>query len=113
MAYRLTVVAEEQLIECYLYGCQTFGEHQADKYLHDIQRCFTLLSDNPGLVSDNPGLARLRKGYRLPIRIHRHKKHYVVYILDEQSEDIVILSILHEAMDMARHLNTTLGRKCT
>ena len=97
MGYKLTHLAEEQLVECYLFGYQHFGEHKAEQYLIDIQDCFDLLSENPRL-------ARVRKGYGLALRVHHHKRHYVAYTIEGETDDILVLSILHDSMDLARHL---------
>jgi toxin ParE1/3/4 len=97
MSYKLTRLAEEQLIECYLFGHQHYGEERAERYLGDIQSCFELLSNNPKL-------ARIRKEYGSALRVHHHKRHYVAYIIEDGTNNILVLSVLHDSMDLAQHL---------
>ncbi len=96
MAFRLTRAAEEQPIECFLYGCETFGEAQAEHYQADLQSCFAL-------ISDNPRIGKPLAGYSRPLRMLHHKRHYVIYAPDG-ADDILVVAVLHESMDMARHL---------
>lgn len=98
MGYKISQRAEEQIIEAYIYGFKTFGENQAEQYAASLYDCFDLLSNHPRL-------ANIREGYDHPLRIHHHGKHYLVYTLIESTGDILILSVLREESDLARHLN--------
>lgn len=97
MAYKVTRLAEQQIIDAYLYGARRFGVDQAERYADQLTACFELLSEHPRL-------ARVRSEYRWPLRIHHHAKHYVVYRMIDDGEDIEILAVLHEASDLAGHL---------
>ena len=99
MTYNITDLAKEQIIEAYIYGHQQFGRDQAERYLASLQDCFSLLSDNPRL-------ARIREEYERPLRIHHHRKHYIVYVILEDTEEISILSVLQEESALARHLRS-------
>ena len=35
---------------------------------------------------------------------HHHKRHYVTYIIEDVTNNILVLSILHDSMDLAQHL---------
>ncbi|VAW00076.1 hypothetical protein MNBD_ALPHA06-503 [hydrothermal vent metagenome] len=98
MGFNLTQIAKEQLIDCYVYGFENFGETQAEQYQQDMMACF-------GLLSKNPRLAHVRKGYNRPLRIHHHVKHYIVYLLVEETEDILIVAVLRDSMDLVRHFD--------
>lgn len=97
MAYKLTGIAQEQLIDSYIYGYINFGEKQAERYQHDMRECFDLLSDNPRI-------AHVREGYTQPLRIHHHAKHYIAYLLKEDSNDILIVAVLRDGVDLVKHL---------
>lgn len=99
MVYKITVRAEQQIIDAYLYGYQTFGAEQAERYAQQLERCFDLLAANPHM-------APTRDGYAEPLRVHHHAKHVVVYRVLEDSGDISILAVLREESDLARHLRT-------
>jgi len=93
--YKLTPRAENDLIEIYVYGFQKFGEPQAEKYFSDLENCFQLLSETP-LIS------RQREEFTPPVRIHHHSRHLVVYVT--QDDQILIVRILHDSMDIQKHL---------
>jgi len=97
MAYKLTEIAQDQLINSYVYGYLNFGENQAERYQQEIRECFDLLSDNPRI-------AHVREGYRQPLRIHHHAKHYIAYLLKDDSSDILIVAILRDSVDLVKHL---------
>jgi len=97
MAYKLTAAAQEQLIDSYVYGYLNFGEEQAERYQQDMRECFDLLSDNPRI-------AHVREGYKQPLRIHHHTKHYIAYLLKGDSDDILIVAVLRDSIDLVKHL---------
>lgn len=96
MAYSLTRRAAESIVEAYLFGVERFGTVQAEHYRESLENCFDILSRNPRI-------ARERNEFRPPVRVHHHGSHYVVYRI-EPLEDILILAVLHDAMDLAQHL---------
>lgn len=96
MAYRITALAKEQIIEHYIYGLKAFGQKQADEYVTELHDCFDLLANQPEL-------ARLREEYDPPVRVHHHGKHYVVYQIIDGASDISIVAVLREESDLARH----------
>lgn len=97
MAYKLTKIAREQVIQSYEYGYFEFGEAQAEKYFHELHHCFELLSDNPRL-------ARLHKEFDRPVRIHFHSSHYIVYRIADKSNDIEILAVIRKGVALAEYL---------
>ena len=93
--YKLSCKADNDLKNIYKYTCQKYGEKQADKYINALEKKF-------GKLAKNPLLCRKREEYNPPVRIHRHKKHLVVYIREGKS--ILIVRVLHEKMELDNHL---------
>ena len=97
MPYKLTPEADHDLIEIYVYGFLNFGEPQAEQYFSELKDCFQLLSETPFIC-------RERTEFTPPIRIHHHGRHLVIYVV--QDDQILIVRVLHDSMDVKRHLTT-------
>lgn len=95
MRYKLTPEAENDLIEIYVYGFLNFGETQAEIYVSKLEECFELLGNAPLIC-------RERTEFTPPVRIHHRGRHLVIYVL--QDDRILIIRVLHESMDVKRHL---------
>ena len=85
--YRLTGTAEEDLLDAFIYGFETFGQVQAEDYRQSMTRCFELLADNPRLGRRADDLAA-------SVRRHEHGRHVIFY--DEQPYGVLIIAIIHE-----------------
>jgi len=77
------------------YTYARFGAAQAESYYDSLRRCFRMLAENPAI-------GRLRTAVQPPLRSHHHRKHVVFY--DSLEEHILIVRVLHERMDIERHL---------
>ena len=88
-------LAEEDLIDIWLYTYEKWGEDKADIYLDDLEVSLNLLAKNPhiGVACDY-----IRNGYR-QLHINRH---IVFYFIVE--EEIHIIRILYDQMDFVKHL---------
>ena len=73
MKYKLSKNADTDLVELYLYGCQQFGEKQAEQYFSELENCFQLLSETPLIC-------RERIEFNPPVRIHNHGDHIIICI---------------------------------
>jgi toxin ParE1/3/4 len=77
------------------YSTETWGTVQAERYLR-------LINDSFRKIADNPGIGRpcdaIREGYRK----RSVGRHVIFYRTAEGGVDVV--RILHERMDMDRHL---------
>lgn len=87
MGFRLTREAEEDMLNIAEFGIRSFGEAQARSYHRDLFRTF-------GLIADFPRIARERTEISPPVRIHPHKAHLIVYLIDGKG-DVLILRIRH------------------
>jgi toxin ParE1/3/4 len=93
--YVLSPAALRDLEEGSRYGDMTFGEAATDRYFADLDRTFEL-------IAQFPLIARERKEYDPPVRIHRHARHYVIYVALKRH--VRVLRVLREEADLGRHL---------
>lgn len=95
-SFKLTEDAERDVIDIYLYTVQHFGEAQAEKYSGELFQRFSQIAQNPTLgrsfVDIHPGTFRANQG-----------SHAIYY--KKQGEFVLVLRILHQMMDPARHLD--------
>lgn len=89
-------LAQQDLVNLWLYTYEEWGEAQADKYLDAIEHTLHLLAEQPLLC-------RAREELSPPVRIHHHEHHLIVYTEAEQG--INIIRVLHENMDVEGQLN--------
>lgn len=81
--YRLSRLAEQDLIDVFLSGAERFGLLQAEFY-HD------LLTGTFEFLATNPRAARLREEINPPVRVHPVQAHLVVYRVDDDGGVFVI-----------------------
>ncbi|MEN9019704.1 MAG: type II toxin-antitoxin system RelE/ParE family toxin [Verrucomicrobiaceae bacterium] len=77
------------------YTVETCGEEQAERYVRLINECFRQITDNPGL---GRSCDAIREGYR-----KRSVGRHVIYYRTTD-ECIEVVRILHDRMDIDRHL---------
>ena len=87
--------AEADLIEIWLYTFETWSETQADRYLGALEGGVRELASDPIIGVPR---AELRDGYW-----SRKLEHHVVFYTFTANE-VRIRRVLHEVMDMGRHL---------
>lgn len=88
-------LAEQDLINIWLYTWHEWGERQADAYLDDLERAMALLAQQPYL-------GRERQEFTPPVRIHCHAHHLIVYSII--SDGINLIRVLHKHMDVDTQL---------
>ena len=87
--------AESDLIAIWVYSFETWGEAQADQYLAALEKGIQQLVESPG--SGKPR-DELREGYW-----SQRLEHHVVFYTFTDAE-LRIRRVLHEVMDVGRHL---------
>jgi len=87
--------AETDLIDIWVYSFRTWGEAQANRYLDAMELGIRELARDPD--AGNPRHA-LREG----IWSKRIEHHIVFYTFTD--EQVRVRRVLHEAMDVGRHL---------
>lgn len=96
MAFALTRAAQRDLLDIGRSTQRTWGRQQRVIYLAAIDKTFHLLAEHPGIGTD---CSEIRLGYRK----HPCQRH-MIYYKPTENDDILIVRILHSAMDAMRHL---------
>lgn len=93
--FRLRPKAIADLDSIWNYTVETWGEEQAERYLRMLNDCFNNIANDPerGRPCDE-----IREGY-LKIRAGRH-----MIFFRKELFGIDIIRILHQSMDVDRHL---------
>ena len=88
-------LAEEDLINLWLYTLDNWDEDQANYYLDTLGSAFEL-------IAENPLICRERDEFTPPVRIHPCEQHLIIYIKIDSGIDII--RILHKSMDIDSQL---------
>lgn len=88
-------LAEEDLVDIWLYGYGQWGIAQADAYADDLEAQFVMLANTPGIC-------RERTEFKPPVRIHHYVSHLIIYTAE--GDRIIIVRVLHHRMDIAQRL---------
>lgn len=97
--YRLSIAATRDIDEIYTYSFQKFGEIRADTYLLSLDATLRLLAGHPSL--GRPARLRIPDLYR-----HGHYRHVIFYQV--RPSGIFVVRILHQSMDVRRHISPPL-----
>jgi toxin ParE1/3/4 len=94
--FLLTVAARKDIIDIGRFTTENWGKRQRDKYLKQLDDAFRLLSRQPDMGRDaeniKPGYKKFSQG-----------SHIIFYRAGTES-NIVVIRILHNSMDVDRHL---------
>ena len=97
--------AERDFFNILQWTAEHFGKRQARVYETTLRGALKALEDGP----NTPGcLVRPDMGYGI-ISLHvarkgRKGRHFVVFRIRDEANAIGVLRILHDSMDLARHL---------
>ena len=94
--FLVSPAARHDLEEASRYGDRTFGVERTDRYFEELDRVFQMLAEFPQL-------ARERREFDPPVSVHRHGRHYIVYV--SQTDHVRILRVLREESDLGRHVH--------
>jgi plasmid stabilization system protein ParE len=97
----LSPQAQESLIAIEEYTALHWGEERAEAYLHYIEERLKQLAMDPEL-------GHQRTDVPAPYRVFSLKAHIAVYRVDNHSNTLEILSILHPSMDVQRRVQESL-----
>ena len=95
MTFKISKEAVNDLRSIGQYTQQKWGKHQRREYLFSLNEKFSFLANNPLMC-------RERTEFDPSVRIHRHKHHLIIYLVN--TDHILILRILHENMDIDAQL---------
>jgi toxin ParE1/3/4 len=91
--YVLSPVAKRELAEIWLYTAERWGIDQAERYVRDIER------DLEAAANNSPRARPIDQFWRIGSGHH-------VCVFDRRDDGTVyVIRILHERMDVGRHLN--------
>ena len=93
--YRLSVRAAADVTGIADYTIERFGINQARRYRDGLEASFESLAANPLLGRSAEELAA-------NLRRFEHESHVVYY--EPQDGSVLIVRVLHETMDVPRHL---------
>ena len=89
-------LAEQDLLDIWLYTFNEWGEQQADEYLDELNQAIQLLAGQPLMCRERFELTP-------PVRIDRHAHHLVADLaLDD---GITVVRVLHESMEIDSKLD--------
>lgn len=86
--------ARKDLTDIRRFSVKRWGRDVAKRYLADLQDAARTIADNPDRT----------KPFRGPYRLFRVRSHVLVSRNDDDNDRIVIVRVLHSAMDVIRHL---------
>ena len=102
---RLTHTALSDYREILLWTRQHFGERQAVAYADILDDALAELSDGPALAGTKMREDLGRGLFLLHIaRNKRRGRHFIAFQVQGTSRTISVLRILHDSMDLKRHL---------
>lgn len=96
--YRLSRIADEDLLSIFRYTFETWGEDQLRIYLGLLEAARDAIAENLYI----PG-SKSREDLATGCRVFRAGKHYFVYRIKDAH--IEIARILHESMDFDTQVN--------
>ena len=98
MNYKISLEAEKDLENIWLYTLENWSIEQADYYFDLIMNEIEYLAVNPKFRQD---FGEIRKGYFRS----RIKSHFIFYRINIKNNEIEIIRILHQQMDVDYQLN--------
>jgi toxin ParE1/3/4 len=91
-SYRLSELANEDLLGIFLYTLEIWGEKQVPTYLNLVETAMQRIAENPF----TPG-SKAREDLTQNCRTFRCGKHLIFYRI--HSNHIIIARILHQSVD--------------
>jgi toxin ParE1/3/4 len=98
--WRLTQQAELSLVDIALWTFETFGPRQADAYEQDILAKMDDIA--AGVAHTQSCRAIFGADLAEDVRFTRVGAHYLIYV--EYQHSFVLLDLLHQRVDLPRHL---------
>lgn len=98
--YELSALAVSDLDEILQYSFERFGKKQMLKYSTQLASCLDKISENNGHYK------RIEIN-RKTVRSLHCQKHYI-FALERTDKPLLILAVLHEKMELTRHLKNRL-----
>jgi toxin ParE1/3/4 len=103
----VSIAAKDDLRSIGDWTVERFGSQQAESYATTLALALADLADGPATVGAK-SRNELGEGL-LVLHVARHRRpgrHLIVFQVDSGKSTVEVLRILHDAMDLARHLPT-------
>lgn len=84
------------MLDIWQYTSKLWGDHKANRYTHDLTRFMHALLDNKQLWKHDKTTESKNIFYA------KYKKHFVFF--KDHPKHLLILSVLHESMDLPNRL---------
>ncbi len=94
MEFKLSVLAEDDIIAIAEQGIAMFGPVQAKRYHAEL---FNTLD----LIAKNPQMARAREEISPPVRVHPFKAHLIIYQIETDGM-VFVIRVRHAFEDWVR-----------
>jgi toxin ParE1/3/4 len=94
--YVLSDLADQDLLEIYLFSYERFGEAKADAYLTALHERFLALAESPRMGRK---IDAIRQGYFR----YEYVRHTIFYTIREQG-GIFVVRVLHQRQDAESNL---------
>jgi len=107
---RLSAIAEADFKDIVRWTSKHFGETQAVAYAETLSMAVAALSQGPTIVGVKQRDEILKGLYSLHVaRQGRKGRHFILFRLEPRGsgEVIEVLRLLHDAMDLPRHFDST------
>lgn len=98
MNYHLSTDAAQDLEDLYVYSVTEFGLDQAESYHQKLEGHFIMLTENPKMGRDYSFIKQ-------HVRRSNCGSHAVYYRLVGINSQVLILRLLHQSQDPARHFD--------
>jgi len=101
---RLTQLAEQDFIQIIEWTQEHFGQDQAIRYSQVISDALACLFEGPKVLGSKLRPELLPNIYTLHVARQGHKGRHFVVFQTNADHTIDVLRLLHDSMDLARHL---------
>ncbi len=92
--YRLSRLADNDIVNIAEYTIQEFGIKQARRYRDTLENCFLT-------IAKNPNIGRNAEEFETGLKRFENQSHIVFYLEDDKG--LFIVRVLHNSVDIVRH----------
>lgn len=97
MKYKVSELAKRDMVKIWQYTSSNWSLGQANHYLSGLLSAFGLIADDPAHVGQS--YEHVRPGYR-----KYHYGRHMVFYKEVSDGAVLIVRVLHDKMDVDRHL---------
>lgn len=98
MRYKISIEAQNDLENIWLYTFENWATEQANRY-------YNLILDEIEYIAENPQTGKDYSHVRENYFRSKVKSHYIFYKINKKENLVEIIRILHQQMDIENRLN--------